>query len=94
MNNFWLSWYCPEDDMGKFELHSPWWISGERADGASTICAAVQAEDEGSAKEVIVSSYDEKPDMIEWRFCQRQLPDWTPFCERFPRGKWMKWDQK
>ena len=40
---FWLSW-CSVDDtptaLGAFELHSPWWVSGEGED-YSTICAAV-----------------------------------------------------
>lgn len=94
MSNFWLSWYCADDDMGKFELHSPWWISGTRmTDDASTICAAVQAEDEEAAKEVVSASYDIRPASLEWRFCEPRASDWTPFSERFPRWEWMKWQQ-
>jgi hypothetical protein len=92
MSNFWLSWYCLDGDMGKFELHSPWWISGTRTDDdASTICAAVQAEDEEAAKEVVLASYDTRPTALEWRFCEPRMSGWTPFGDRFTRKEWMKW---
>lgn len=89
---FWLSWYHT-DDIGEFELHTPWWLSGHRSsDEAATICAAITAEDEDGAKEKVMSSYDDRPDSLEWRFCKEQEKGWSPFSGRFPRGKWMKWN--
>jgi hypothetical protein len=92
MKKFWISWYCAADDMGKFELHTPWWISGTRcSDDAETICAAVQAEDEEAAKKAILNSYDDPPKDLEWRFVNERSADWSPFCDRFQQAKWMKW---
>jgi hypothetical protein len=93
--NWWVSWWCPRDQLASFELHSPWWISGERiADGAQSICAAVQAATEDRAKALIGLSYDEPKDgdTIEWRFINEQPDDWSPFNDRFQRAHWMQWD--
>ena len=78
-NKFWLSW-VHKPEMGEFELHSPWWISGSRISAGRfafdepwdqpTICAAVQSIDEAAAKEVIMSAYDNRPEFVEWRFCE------------------------
>lgn len=93
MNKFWLSWYHTED-MGPLELHSPWWVSGYRgSDDAATICAAVIATDETEAESLIRASYDTQPDGIDWRFCEEQTRDWSPFCDRFPRRDWMQWPE-
>jgi hypothetical protein len=95
--NYWCSWYCPNDLMGKFELHSPWWISGETMeddDGkfAYTICAAVRAENEDAAQQIIIDSHDDpKPIGLEWRFVERRPDDWSPFSDRFQRADWMQW---
>jgi hypothetical protein len=91
--NWWVSWYCPPGQMGKFELHWPWWVSGQRmSDDAETICAAVKAENEDGAKQVIIDSFDDqKPDDLEWRFVNERPGDWSPFCDRFQSAKWMKW---
>jgi len=90
--NFWLSWkHYPK--YGIFELHSPWWISGE-GDDYKTIVAAVKAESEKQAKDIIEESYD-VPLFLdpspEWRFCDKRPDDWSPFCDRFPRADWMIW---
>jgi hypothetical protein len=91
MNNYWLSWYH-STALGPFELHSPWWVSGERvSDGAATVCAAVKANDEKSAKLAVIASYDETPTWLEWRFCEEKPVGWEPFGDRFPRGYWMQW---
>jgi hypothetical protein len=37
MKKYWVSWYSPADLWGKFELHSPWWVSGEDMEGRHTI---------------------------------------------------------
>ena len=97
MNNYWVSWYCPNDLMGKFELHSPWWVSGETMeddDGkfSFTICAAVQAPDEDGAKRLIEMAHDEpRPRNLEWRFVTEKPRDWSPGSGRFPLADWMKW---
>jgi hypothetical protein len=94
LNKYWISWYCPFGRMGKFELHSPWWVSGESED-AFTICAAVQAKNEPEAKQIIRQCHDEpRPNTIHWRFCDQRAEDWSPFCDRFPRASWMKWEDK
>ena len=89
MKSFWVSWY---GENGVFELHSPWWISGERGDdGAKTFCAAVKAENEEEAKKVILDSHDDKDIELEWRFVEEQKSGWSPYNDRFPEAGWMVW---
>lgn len=92
MKKYWISWkHCAY--FSPFEIHSPWWISGKSADCEySMICAALKAKDEEKACEFIYKSYDKEPKEIEFRFCQHQDKDWSPFSERFPKAEWMKWD--
>ena len=91
---YWLSWYATKKN-GAFELHSPWWVSGGRgADRARTICAAIKADSEKSAREIIYKAHDKRPKEIEFRFIEAKPPDFNPFCGRFPRADWMKWDDK
>lgn len=100
MKNWWLSWYWP-DELGGFELHSPWWISGYKIEGPiddpscgdACICAAVQADTEEEAMGKVIASFDKKPSAMEWRFCEEHPPDWSPFSGRFPHAKWMKWEK-
>lgn len=91
-----ISWYAVPGtitEYGKFELHYPWWVSGERcSDGAHTIVAAIPVELEEEAQAVVMESYDHKPAYeveLEIRF--NDLKTGSPFCERFPRRAWMKW---
>jgi hypothetical protein len=99
VKNYWVSWYCPPDKMGKFELYSPWWVSGMRMhDDAETICAAVQAKNEDQAKLKIIMSHDADcvawaSNEIEWRFVSEKPANWSPFCDRFPKADWMQWPQ-
>ena len=88
LGKFWVSWW--QDGEVSFELHSPWWRSGMRADGVSSICAAVMAADIPSAKAIIEKAHD-KPVSIAWRFVEIMPDDWTPFNDRFRRADWMKW---
>lgn len=99
MKNFWLSWWHPsslsnDNDMG-FELYSPWWIFGSRGfteeTDASAICAAVKANSEDEAKEVIFKCYDNRPDELEFRFCEEKPQDWSPYSSRFQSADWMVW---
>lgn len=98
--NFWISWFhTPE--LGAYELHSPWWVSGVRivADRFNfdeevehpTICAAVRADSEEAVKEAVLASYDKRPTDLEWRFCEPRDDTWTPFNGRFPKAGWMQW---
>lgn len=91
MKKFWVSWFNPED-LGVFELHSPWWTSGYRgSDDAATICAAIRADHIEGAKDRVLRSYDVIPDDVEWRFVEERPDDWTPFSDRFQKADWMQW---
>jgi len=101
MKNYWVGWYCPVSKMGKLELHSPWWISGETMEDnegnfAYTICSAVKAENEDQARLKIIMSFDADQmnwasTSIEWRFVTEQPDDWSPYCDRFQKADWMQW---
>lgn len=91
---YWLSWYH-EGELGTFELHRPWWVSGYRgSDDAATICAAVVATSEYHARNIIDRSYDSPPGQLEFRFVEEQAPGWWPFCDRFRRAAWMRWPEE
>lgn len=91
MKSYWLSWWTT-DEHGGFELHWPWWISGYR-DDASSICAAVRAESEDAAREIVLASYDKRPGDVEFRFVEKRPDDWTPYNDRFKKGDWMpEWE--
>lgn len=88
---YWVSWWTTEE-MGVFELHSPWWISGELGDGTTvSLCAAVRALSARDAKALILCSYERLPGQIEWRFVEQKADGWSPFSDRFPRAEWMQW---
>lgn len=92
--NWWLSWYHGKQ-YGEFELNSPWWMSGTRMnDEAITLCAAIKAKTEDNAKQIIFDAYDVCPDSIEFRFIEQRADDWSPFCDRFPKADWMRWEQE
>lgn len=92
MKPYWISWYSTAA-MGAWELHSPWWVSGSRcSDDALTICAAVAAKDEEHAQSIVRKSYDKQVRNVQWRFCEEKEHGWSPFSDRFPRAKWMKWN--
>ena len=92
MRNYWVSWH--DEDPGMWELHSPWWVSGEDSRGRPIICAAVRAESELDAKNAVAESHDDWRDAAEivWRFCEPKPDGWSPFGSRFPRADWMVWD--
>lgn len=92
----WVSWYAVPGTVtenGEFELHYPWWISGERfSDGAQTIVAAIPVVLAEEAEAVIQESHDHKPpETVELEIRFNELKSGSPFCARFPRAKWMKW---
>lgn len=88
---FWVSWYGKN---GCFELHYPWWISGEMETGHQIFCAAVLARDEEHARKIVEQVHDEGEEtQIEWRFVEARDATWSPFGERFPAADWMKWPE-
>jgi hypothetical protein len=88
---FWISWWARSDPIAPFALSAPWWISGYRGDGADSICAAVRATDEESAKAFVRAAHDDPSVEIQWRFAEERPIDWAPFGDRFPRAAWMVW---
>lgn len=90
---WWVSWWH-KPSMGDFELHSPWWVSGFDEGGSESVCAAIIADSERSARRMILAAYDKKPRSIEFRFCNARPGDWNPFCGRFPRADWMQWPEE
>ena len=93
MSYWWVSWYHHWEEHGPFTLHSPWWISSSDAEGRDGICAAVRAEDEEGAMEVVLSSFDRRSDSVEWRFVEWREDGWSPFGSRFPKAEWMAWEE-
>jgi hypothetical protein len=92
MKRWWVSWLSPTELYGKFELHFPWWVSGETWDGSKqTICAAIHAYTQEEAQQIVKECYDDCPPPIEWRFVRERPEDWSPFNDRFPKADWMQW---
>jgi len=90
MRPFWVSWW---GDPGTFELHRPWWVSGERDDGRQSICAAVLAQDEFTARLSVQWAHDDKDAVLEWRFVEEKPKGWSPFGGRFRQADWMRWPE-
>jgi hypothetical protein len=98
---FWISWYGLTNPEGAWpwEYHGPWWITGESPDcngycTIPTICAAVMADDESDAKDVILRCHDDPPKELPWRFVEEKPSDWDPKANtsgRFPPDDWMQW---
>jgi hypothetical protein len=85
---WWVSWY----GYGSFLYAGPWWVTGRELGGAERYiyCAAVIADDEDEARQVIADAYDEE-ELLLWRFVEPQADDWSPFGDRFQRAAWMQW---
>lgn len=85
---YWISWYQPTRDPRPIytagrepAVARNYWISGERFDGASTICAVVDASSEPQAKAQVRKYW---PEAREWRFCEQKEAKWRPAKDRFP----------
>jgi hypothetical protein len=93
MSRYWISFEVPTDLMSQFEYHGPWWISGFSLDETiQTVCAAMIADNPREAEQAFRSAFDDpKVALGELRFCSDKGDDWEPFCDRFPRAKWMQW---
>lgn len=80
--------------MSPFNLHFPWWITGESGIGVDrpiyqTIVAAIPTESAQEAEEIILNSFDKRPEDIEWRF--NSLKEGSPYSDRFQKTGWMQW---
>jgi len=91
MKKYWVSWVHKEGD-GAFELHSPWWISGYDSNDNPMICAAIKTD--MIPEHHIRLSYDNPPEDIAFRFAEERPEKWSPFCDRFAKADWMKWDDE
>jgi hypothetical protein len=93
MNAYWISYYVPEDRMKDFELHSPWWISGETMEDRIrvTVVAAVRAMTEAAAAKRFRDAFDSRPEFEERFITEVDGRGWSPFSDRFPQAEWMAW---
>jgi hypothetical protein len=90
VRRWWVRWYNCFAEMGPFTLYTPWWISGTTMDEPEKqiIVALIKAKDGGEVKEIIYTSYDKRPDKIEFSFINEVEPTWQP-SDRFPWEDWM-----
>ncbi len=86
---WWLSWYAPAGEG--WALWFPWWVSGYDPEDRDIIVAAVIADSEDEAKQVIYDAYDKTPDSLEWRFVNELEEGRSAFSDRFRRAEWMVW---
>jgi hypothetical protein len=92
MSRFWVSWYQPTEDYRPL-TYPPnnhilgWWCSGH-AEVGSTICAAIEAENEEAAREAVLKDWPEAFDVEDWRFINEKPNDWKP-GDRFSLSDWM-----
>lgn len=104
MNNYWVSFWLKETSASAFEYHGPWWISGYCSSNETpassiedvefdliSICAAVKADNDDHAKDLINKCFDPGYQLHEWRFCESRPDGWSPGSDRFPMADWMKW---
>ena len=89
MQQYRTSFYT--SDLGSFEYHGPWWISGYTSEDSPIIVAAVMANSEKEAYETLRLAFDEdkRPAKLKERFCEKH--DGSPFSDRFPQAGWMQW---
>lgn len=90
VRRWWVRWYNCFAEMGPFTLYTPWWISGTTMDEPEKqiIVALIKAKDGEEVKEIIYTSYDKRPDKIEFSFINEVEPTWQP-SDRFPWEDWM-----
>lgn len=89
MKYCWLSWWHDFETMGEFELHTPWWVSGEDMQGRKSIVAAIPTDNPETAAKLVMASFDKKPKSLDFRF--NSVKRGSPFCDRFMPAKWMRW---
>jgi len=93
---YWVSFWVNDIVLPHFEMHRPWWISGQDMNDRSSICCAVIADNEDEVKKYVLSCFDEGhvPEKLEYRFIEERPKDWDPFYDRFPKGDWMQWPKR
>lgn len=92
MTRFWGSFIQPTEDFRPInyppnESILGWWKSGEDSNGHAILCAAIQAEDDATAREAVTTDW---PEAEEWRFLDAMGPTWRITSDRFPLSDWMK----
>jgi len=87
---WWVSWYS---ESNAFALWFPWWISGFDSLDREIIVAAVIADTEEEAKEIVFSAYDNRPADIEWRFLNELPEEASPYSDRFRPADWHVWPE-
>lgn len=98
MKAWWMRWYTPDGQISRFELHSPWWISGY-GDNETILVAAVLADTAEEAWSKIRGAYDEprRDDDVTESFAEL-IPSDAPqpfdegWSDRWPKAWWMAWD--
>ena len=90
VRRWWVRWYNCFAEMGPFTLYTPWWVSGTTMDEPEKqiMVALIKAKDGEEVKEIIYTSYDKRPDKIEFSFINEVGPTWRP-SDRFLWADWM-----
>lgn len=93
---FWMSFWLPNSVA--FEYKGPWWVSGHRFPrgldndySEDSICAAVKAESERAAKELLLAGIEQPHQDVEWRFIEEKPADWSPYSGRFQKSEGVEW---
>ena len=87
LRKWWISW---NHRPGGLMLSWPWWFSG-----TNTLCAAIIAESEEAATEIVRLAYDTPADRLGVRFIEERPDDWSPWDRenpvlgRFAPDPWM-----
>lgn len=87
---WWISWYS---ESSAFALWFPWWVSGFDLLERDILVAAVIADSEEEAKEIIFNAYDNRPADIEWRFLNELPEGASPYSDRFRPADWHVWPE-
>lgn len=91
----WVSFWVNDADKNKFEIHFPWWITGQSLEDKTAICVAVYAHDADHARTLVEESFDDGSSLDEWRFAdERPSPDFIHQSGRFTVDRdWMVWPE-
>lgn len=88
--HWWVSWYSKDP---AFALWFPWWVSGWTEGGEDIIVAALIADTQEAAVELVFEAYDTRPDALEFRFIDELEAGKSPYSERFPKADWHVWSE-
>lgn len=93
MEPFWVSFWVKDADLNAFEIHFPWWITGQSMGDDSSICVALYAKDSEHAKTLVEESFDEGHSLTEWRFAQPCAVDIESSGRFTINREWMVWPE-